>query len=53
MRNKASHGSGRFTDSPGGVEDGDSVLELTGIILVADSISGLGVLANDAVAEVC
>src|ERR1035438_2398735 len=45
-----SQGSNRFTDSPGGVEGGNSLLELAGIILVADSISGLRVFANDTVA---
>jgi hypothetical protein len=45
------HGSSRFTDSAGSVEGGDSVLGLADIILVVDSISGLGVLANDAVAH--
>jgi hypothetical protein len=45
-----SQGSNRFTDSPGDVAGGDSVLELAGIILVADSISGLRVFANNTVA---
>jgi hypothetical protein len=45
-----SQGSNRFTDSPGGAEGGDSLLELAGIILMADSISGLRVFANDTVA---
>ena len=45
------HGSSCFTDSAGSVEGGDSVLGLTGIILFVDSINGLGVLANDAVAH--
>src|ERR1017187_7302033 len=42
-----SHGNNRFTDSPEGDEGGNSVLELAGIILVPDSISGLHVFAND------